>query len=91
MTREEYLQLQQSVEQVHNTLRDHHQILMGLRTDFQAHRDYSQAAFEQLNVRQLEIQQSVASLQTNFYTYRESSQQLFDQLGARVQDKAFER
>ncbi|CAL5391128.1 unnamed protein product [Camellia sinensis] len=46
MTREEYLQFQHSVDQVHNTLHDHHQILIGLRMDFQAHRDYSQATFE---------------------------------------------
>ncbi|GMP98195.1 hypothetical protein CsSME_00046168 [Camellia sinensis var. sinensis] len=90
MTREEYLQLQHSVDQVHSTLHDHHQSLMELHTDFQAYRDYSQVAFDQLNARQLDIQQSVASLQTDFYTYRESSQQCFDQLGQRVQNEAFE-
>lgn len=63
---------------------------MGLRMDFQAHRDHSQAAFDQLHARQFDIQQSVASLQTDFYSYQESSQQRFNQLGQRVQDESFE-
>ncbi|GMP61822.1 hypothetical protein CsSME_00024134 [Camellia sinensis var. sinensis] len=57
MTREEYLQLQHSGDQVHRTLRDHHQSRMELRTDFQAHRDYSQARFNQLHTDNLAIRQ----------------------------------
>ncbi|XP_028119335.1 DEAD-box ATP-dependent RNA helicase 38-like isoform X2 [Camellia sinensis] len=57
MTREKYLQLQHSVDQVHSTLRDHHQSLMELRRDFQAHRDYSRAIFDQLLAHQQRVQE----------------------------------
>ncbi|CAL5363691.1 unnamed protein product [Camellia sinensis] len=76
MTREEYLQLQHSVDQVYSTFRDHHQSLMELRTDFQAHRDYSQATFDQLHALQLDIQQWV---QDEAFETRSLMQALFAQ------------
>ncbi|CAL5423244.1 unnamed protein product [Camellia sinensis] len=76
MTREEYFQLQHSVDQFHHTLRDHHQSLMELRTDFQAFRDYSQVRFDQLHADNLAIQQQG---QDNAFETRALMQALFAQ------------